>query len=171
MQTPNVGSTGHVAHDILESASEITRCAWPNRFCTPAEALEVPNRQILFGELGNASESELIVSMPHGRTRASQVTFYRLESPMSNEEAEWFLQTKHKVAADPFSTASIFRSDPRLMLLVGVQWRDYLGRWCDMAYDRWSVRGQIVTVMRRNHTWPAGWRIPGMDPESVHFRF
>ena len=168
IQTQIAGSTTdefvpmHSGRRAVVAESEIVRCVWPwrNPLLTPVQLLESPNRRLFV-------EDGADMGMPEARAGGSRVTLIALVHHANDDEVERLLAA-HKptglVAADPFSLSSVLKTNSVFAEhnFAGTHWRDCEGRWCYIAFDRWTLGRQLVYIARGERTWPAGWWISGV---------
>ncbi|MBI2577323.1 MAG: hypothetical protein HYV77_00565 [Candidatus Wildermuthbacteria bacterium] len=125
----------------------IVRRVKVDRTRTPQQVLHATGRKQLTHKI-------VVEAMPHGEGEETDVYFFLVGRPCSNEEIEVKCAFYGLRLADPYSLAQVNEDDPSFADTHpnDTHWKDAKGEWCDIVFDRWSD-GRYVTLYHRIEDW------------------
>jgi hypothetical protein len=142
----------------VEAVSNLLiRCVKVNRNQKPQEAINATGRV-------QYVDNDVVASMPHGEGEDAEVVFFNLGRFINDNDLEKEYELRGLKPADPYSLAKVNEDDPSFADTKpnATHWKDSSGKWCYIAFSRWSDDGRNVHVDRDDGYWNGYWWFAGL---------
>lgn len=128
-----------------------------NRSLSPQQALDATGRKQYI-------DREVVEAMPRGEGDDREVIFFQVGRNISDDDLEKEYEKLGFKPADTYSLAKVNQDDPAFADARpnGTHWKDESGRWCYIAFHRWSDVGRYVSVRRSGGDWGGRWWFVGV---------
>lgn len=134
----------------------IVRRVKVDRTRTPQQVLDATSRY-------QYTDRNVAKVMPRGEGAEAEMVFFKIYRSIRDDDLEKEYELRGLKPADPYSLAAVNEADPAFAddHPNGTHWKDADGRWCYLAFHRWSGERHVI-VSRRASDWRALWWFAGL---------
>ncbi len=128
-----------------------------DRTLTPQQVLEATGRK-------QYTDKDVVTTMPRGIGEEKEITFFRLDRQVSDDDLEKEYLLRGLKPADPYALAKCNQDDSAFADTHPntTHWKDENGKWCFAAFCQWRGGGRDVRVGRGGGRWDDGWWFAGV---------
>ena len=146
----------------VEAVSNLlTRSGKVNRTQTGQQVLDAIGRK-------QYTDRKVVDSMPKVEGEEVEVKFFKLDlsnrgGVISDDDLAKEFQLR-SITPDPYAVAAVNEADPAFAdeHPNATHWKDSKGKWCYIAFRRWSDGERVVVVYRRAYVWDGHWWFGGV---------